>query len=148
AGDGLTGGGGSALAVNTDGVTLTTSGDAVQAKTPYGANANQHGLSTGGTASANTTVIQGLLDAAGTAGGGTVFVAAGRYAITSLTMKDNVRLVGEGGLDRSGGLDVLKAATSLTSSTNGTVIDMTSSDCAGLEHIQIYGDTSKGSQDL
>jgi hypothetical protein len=76
----------------------------------------QYGASTSASASLNTTNIQDALTAAGTAGGGVVYLPAGTYAVTNLTLPTGVTLLGDGP-----GATVLSAGAG----TTGAVIALT-----------------------
>jgi hypothetical protein len=76
----------------------------------------QYSASTGGSGSANATAIQNAINAAATAGGGEVYLPAGTYPITNLTLSTAVTLLGDGP-----GATVLSVAAG----TTGAVIALT-----------------------
>lgn len=78
----------------------------------------------------STSAIQNAIDAVNTAGGGTVYAPVGVYKVTGVTLKNRVKLVGDG-----------KSATSFTRSLTGgpviTISNATSTTLVGIEKLTV-----------
>jgi len=83
-----------------------------------------------------TTQVQAAIDAAELAGGGTVFLQAGTYKVTGLTIAGRVKLCGSS-----------DGETVIYSTTNAKIIDITSAsfEMPALENLRIRGDVTAGS---
>lgn len=55
-----------------------------------------YGMSTGGTAAANTTALNNAITDANAAGGGVVYIPVGTYSVNAITLKQFVTLQGDG----------------------------------------------------
>lgn len=100
--------------------------ESFNAKRDYGA--------VGDNAANDTSAIAAALSAANSAGGGTVYLPAGQYLITSgLTIPANVKLIGDGI-----GLTIIKASGAFTS---GEVVTLSASRCE-LHHVSVRAQTT------